>query len=154
MLPRAGRRDGGAPLARVRAVLCPAAAAVAITDVAVARRSIRRSTMTPSNASSPVLWSVDPHGVARVVLNRPEVNNAYDGALIEGLLAALAALADTPSVRAVVIAGNGRHFQAGADLKWIDQVRTRSADENVRVSRATALAVHRLNHVAVPTVAL
>src|SRR5205085_4469767 len=54
----------------------------------------------------------------------------------------------------VVIKGNGRHFQAGADLKWIDAVRTSSATENVRVSRATAEAVARLNHVPVPTIAL
>ena len=50
--------------------------------------------------------------------------------------------------------GNGRHFQAGADLKWIDAVRTSSKEENVRVSRATAEAVGRLNHVPMPTVAL
>ena len=54
----------------------------------------------------------------------------------------------------MVIKGNGKHFQAGADLKWIDAVRTSSAEENVRVSRATAEAVRRLNHVPVPTIAL
>ena len=89
-----------------------------------------------------------------LTLNRPEVNNAYDGELIEGLLAALDALAAREALRAVVINGNGRHFQAGADLNWIDAVRTSSAEENIRVSRATAHAVGRLNHVPVPTVAL
>jgi methylglutaconyl-CoA hydratase len=101
-----------------------------------------------------VLWDVDPRGVATVTLNRPEVNNAYDGALIEGLLAALDALGGLTGLRAVVIKGNGKHFQAGADLKWIDAVRTASMDENVRVSRATAQAVHRLNRAPVPTIAL
>jgi enoyl-CoA hydratase/carnithine racemase len=48
--------------------------------------------MSPSQTSGPVLWRVDERGVARLVLNRPEVNNAYDGALIEGLLVALDAL--------------------------------------------------------------
>jgi len=57
-------------------------------------------------------------------------------------------------LRAVVIRGNGRHFQAGADLKWIDAVRRSSPQENVRVSRRTAQAVRRLNGVPVPTVAL
>jgi len=109
--------------------------------------------MNASNASGPVLWSVDPRGVATVTLNRPEVNNAYDGGLIEGLLAALDALGVT-GLRAVIIRGNGKHFQAGADLKWIDAVRTASAEENVRVSRATAQAVARLNHVPVPVIAL
>jgi methylglutaconyl-CoA hydratase len=110
--------------------------------------------MSVANAAGPVLWSVDGRGVATVTLNRPEVNNAYNGELIQGLLSALDALGGAAGLRAVVIKGNGRHFQAGADLKWIDAVRTSSAAENVRVSRATAKAVARLNQVPVPTVAL
>src|SRR5205807_9994908 len=114
----------------------------------------RERDMSPTQTSGPVLWRVDERAVARLVLNRPEVNNAYDGALIEGLLAALDALAGVETLRAVVISGNGRHFQAGADLGWIDAVRTASAEENLRVSRATATAVRRLNSAPVPTVAL
>ncbi len=110
--------------------------------------------MNPSQSSGPVLWHVDERAVAHLALNRPEVNNAYDGALIEGLLAGLDALTQVGALRAVVITGNGRHFQAGADLGWIDAVRTASAEENIRVSRATALAVRRLNAAPVPTVAL
>src|SRR4029077_8762383 len=109
--------------------------------------------MTISNSTGPVLWSVDTRGVAQVVLNRPEVNNAYDGDLIQGLLAAIDALAGADRLRAIVIKGNGRHFQAGADLKWIDAVRTSSPQENLRVSRATAEAVQRLNLAPLPPVA-
>jgi methylglutaconyl-CoA hydratase len=110
--------------------------------------------MTASNDSGPVLWSVDTRGVGRVTLNRPEVNNAYDESVIAGLAAALDALAAIAGLRAVVIAGNGRHFQAGADLKWIDAVRRASAQENLRVSRNTAAAIRRLNASPAPTVAL
>jgi methylglutaconyl-CoA hydratase len=110
--------------------------------------------MSLSNASGPVLWDFDARGVATVTLNRPEVNNAYNGDLIQGLLNALDALAAARALRAVVLKGNGRHFQAGADLKWIDTVRRASPGENVRVSRATADAVQRLNQAPVPTVAL
>ena len=106
------------------------------------------------NAHGPVLWEVDARGVATVTLNRPEVNNAYDGAMIDGLLAALDALGKAPGLRAVVLKGNGKHFQAGADLKWINEVRKSSPAENLRVSRATAEAVQRLNMAPVPTVAL
>jgi methylglutaconyl-CoA hydratase len=101
-----------------------------------------------------VLWNVDARGVATVTLNRPEVNNAYNGELIQGLLDALDALGKAQGLRAVVITGNGRHFQAGADLKWIDAVRASPLQENVRVSRATAEAVQRLNRAPVPTIAL
>jgi methylglutaconyl-CoA hydratase len=110
--------------------------------------------MNSENDSGPVLWRLDERGVATVTLNRPEVNNAYNGELVAGLLSAMDALGEAPKLRVVVLKGNGRHFQAGADLKWIDAVRTASADENVQVSRATAEAVRRLNRLPVPTVAL
>ena len=103
---------------------------------------------------SAVLRNVDERGIATVTLNRPEVNNAYDGALIAGLHEAMDELGARPGLRAVVLRGAGRHFQAGADLKWITQVAAQSAQENERASRATALAVHRLNTLAVPTLAL
>jgi len=105
-------------------------------------------------SANPVLWDLDQRGVATVTLNRPEVNNAYDGALIDGVLAALDALGKHAGLRAVVLKGNGKHFQAGADLKWINAVRVSPPDENLRVSRATADAVWRLNTAPVPTVAL
>ena len=101
-----------------------------------------------------VLTDVDPRGVATVTLNRPEVNNAYDESLIQGLHAAMDALGGRPDVRVVVLRGAGKHFQAGADLKWIRNVAAQDAQENERVSRATAMAVHRLNNLPVPTVAL
>jgi methylglutaconyl-CoA hydratase len=110
--------------------------------------------MSEVQTTGPVLWHLDQRDVAHVALNRPEVNNAYDGALIEGLLAALDALGKVARLRAVVITGNGRHFQAGADLGWIDTVRRSSREENIRVSRATATAIRRLNAAPVPTVAL
>lgn len=37
-------------------------------------------------ANTTVLWEMDRRGVATVTLNRPEVNNAYNGDLIQGLL--------------------------------------------------------------------
>ncbi len=104
--------------------------------------------------TSPVLTDIDQRGVASVTLNRPDVGNAYNGAMIAGLLAAIDDLGTKPDLRVVVLKGNGRHFQAGADLKWIKEVSGESAEENERVSRATAEAVDRLNRLPVPTVAL
>ena len=101
-----------------------------------------------------VLWSVDRRGVATVTLNRPQVNNAYNGDLIAGLHAAMDALGREPSLRVVVLKGNGRHFQAGADLAWISGVATQSPRENEAVSRLTAEAVRRLDICPVPTLAL
>jgi methylglutaconyl-CoA hydratase len=105
-------------------------------------------------AANPVLWNLDERGVATVTLNRPEVNNAYDAGLIHGLLAAMDDLGRQPQLRVVVLKGNGKHFQAGADLKWINAVRPQSPDENEAVSQATFEAVQRLNRLPIPTVAL
>lgn len=102
----------------------------------------------------PVLLTVDARGVATVTFNRPEVNNAYNGALLDGLLRALDALERRADLRAVVLRGNGRHFQAGADLAWVRGVRDQDAAANERASLVTAEAVRRLNEAPCPTVAL
>lgn len=101
-----------------------------------------------------VLWEIDGRGVGTVTLNRPDVNNAYDGHLVAGLHEAMDALGAHAGLRVAVLRGAGRHFQAGADLRWIAAVRTQSPAENERVSRATAEAVRRLDTLPVPTVAL
>ena len=100
---------------------------------------------------SEVLCEVDGRGVATVTLNRPEVNNAYNGELIQALLKGLESLG---TARVVVLKGNGKHFQAGADLKWIRAVAAQSAEANEEASRDTGMAVRRLNELPVPTVAL
>jgi methylglutaconyl-CoA hydratase len=98
-----------------------------------------------------VLCSIDERGVATVTLNRPEVNNAYDAGLIQGLLKGMDSLG---SARVVVLKGNGKHFQAGADLKWIRSVAAQGEKENEDASRDTGMAVKRLNELPIPTVAL
>jgi methylglutaconyl-CoA hydratase len=101
-----------------------------------------------------VLFEIDRRGVATVTLNRPKVNNAYNGELIQGLHDAMDALGRDAGLRIVVLKGNGRHFQAGADLAWIDGVAAQSPKENEAVSRLTAEAVRRLDTCPVPTLAL
>ncbi|MGA8612274.1 MAG: enoyl-CoA hydratase-related protein [Xanthobacteraceae bacterium] len=110
--------------------------------------------MATLDSTAPVLLEIDARGVAQVILNRPERNNAYDGDLIQALLAALDQLEKASGLRAVIISGAGRHFQAGADLKWIAAVRAAAREDNIAVSRATAQAIWRLNRAPVPTIAL
>jgi 2-(1,2-epoxy-1,2-dihydrophenyl)acetyl-CoA isomerase len=56
-------------------------------------------------------------GVATLTLNRPESMNSMSIALKEALLAALTEVRDDPAVRAVVLAGAGRAFCVGQDLR-------------------------------------
>src|SRR6516165_8633174 len=90
--------------------------------------------MSPNNSRS-VLLEIDDRKVASVVLNRPAVNNAYNGDFIQDMLSAIDAIDKVAGLRAVVIKGKGKHFQAGADLNWINTVRVSSPEENIRVSR-------------------
>ncbi|WIM11116.1 enoyl-CoA hydratase-related protein [Enhydrobacter sp.] len=101
-----------------------------------------------------VLWHIDGRGVATVTLNRPQVNNAYNGDLIAGLHTAMDGLERERGLRIVVLKGNGRHFQAGADLAWIRAVAAQGPRENREVSRLTAEAICRLDTCPVPTLAL
>ncbi len=103
---------------------------------------------------STIEFEVSPHGVATLWFNRPEVNNAYDGALINDLKDALLKLEQDSNVRLILVRGRGRHFQAGADLAWISQVREADWQTNVEVSRSTTNAVYALTICTKPTIAL
>ncbi len=96
----------------------------------------------------------DGHGVATVWLARPEKNNAYDGEMIGELAEAVGGLAAVDAARVIVLRGEGRHFQAGADLGWIRSLRESDLEENMAVSRRTTEAVHALMTVPKPVVAL
>lgn len=101
-----------------------------------------------------VLWSLDDRGVATVTLNRPEVNNAYNGDMIAGLHEAMDLLGAKAGLRVVVLKGNGKHFQAGADLKWINAQGKLGPEANRAASEATGQVVRRLNELPVATVAM
>lgn len=107
-----------------------------------------------SDSQPSVLCDIDARGVAWVSLNRPEVNNAYDGDMVQALLDGARALGADPKVRVIVIKGNGKHFQAGADLNWLNAVRTGTPAENLAVSMRTTDAVRTLDTCPKPTVAL
>jgi methylglutaconyl-CoA hydratase len=92
-------------------------------------------------------------GVARVMLDRPEVRNAFDDSLIAALTKTLQALDGDSSVRAVVLGGNGTAFCAGADLNWMKRMAGYGQEENVRDARALADMLSTLDRMAKPTIA-
>jgi enoyl-CoA hydratase/carnithine racemase len=70
----------------------------------------------PSASQSSLLRS-DERGVATLTLNRPGELNALDMDLLDALDGALGAIASDAEVRVVVVAGTGRAFSPGHDLK-------------------------------------
>ncbi len=103
--------------------------------------------------SDPVLLAVDARGVATATLNRPERGNAYDEDMLAALIAGLQRLAPDPAVRALVIRGAGKHFQAGADLHWLARAAAYTPDQAYAASMATVRAMQLLNEFPKPTIA-
>jgi 2-(1,2-epoxy-1,2-dihydrophenyl)acetyl-CoA isomerase len=60
-------------------------------------------------------------GIARLILNRPAVFNAFDHDMIEDFARHVVMLAVDDNVRGVVISGEGKGFCVGGDLKWISE---------------------------------
>lgn len=71
----------------------------------------------PEQSTLPILMREDKDGVATLTLNRPTQFNSLSEEMLAELQAALDAIAKDVSVRAVVIAGAGKAFCAGHDLK-------------------------------------
>ena len=65
---------------------------------------------------STLLYSVES-GLATIMLDRPEARNALNGAMCDELCEAAGRAAADPSVRLVLVRGNGPVFCAGADVK-------------------------------------
>ena len=92
-------------------------------------------------------------GIARVTLNRPELRNAFDDALIKRLRDTFDQLGKDAAVRVVVLAGNGPAFCAGADLNWMKRMAGYSYDENLADARALAGMLAALDRLPKPTIA-
>lgn len=97
---------------------------------------------------------IQRHGaVATLWLNRPELHNAFDAGLIAELTGALQATGEDPAIRAVVLAGHGGSFSAGADLNWMRGMASASEAENRQDALALARLMRTLDALPKPTVA-
>ena len=93
------------------------------------------------------------NGVGIILLNRPEIRNAFDDALIANLAKVLKKLEKDPGVRVVVLGGAGPTFCAGADLNWMKQAAAYTAEETQRDAVQLAGMLRLLNDMKKPTVA-
>lgn len=91
--------------------------------------------------------------VGVITLNRPEIRNAFDDALIASLTAALRDMDADATVRAVLLAGNGPAFCAGADLNWMKRMAGYGYEQNLADARALAAMLKTLDRMSKPTVA-
>jgi len=103
--------------------------------------------------SQKVLSQIDADGNATVMLNRPEVHNAFDPEMVDALTATLRKLESNDKVRAVVITGSGRNFCAGADIEHMKKTAKFSRAQNLDNARATAMMLRTLYELEKPTIA-
>ncbi|HKW77468.1 MAG TPA: enoyl-CoA hydratase-related protein [Candidatus Limnocylindria bacterium] len=100
---------------------------------------------------SDVRLEIDGRRVARITIARPERKNAFDAALIADLTA-IARRIDR-NARAVVLAGDGDTFCAGADLTWMSSMVDFDKAANAADSRALAEMYAALDDLPMPLLA-
>ena len=99
-----------------------------------------------------VAASVDPRGVARLTLNRPEAKNAMSQQLMLELAAAARQLVADASVRAIVLSGSGEVFSAGGDLKGMTQQASNTREGRVHDATEFAKVLAELNALPKPLI--
>jgi methylglutaconyl-CoA hydratase len=89
--------------------------------------------------------------VLRITMSRPEQRNAFDAALIQELAEAFSAVGE--DVRAVVLAGEGKSFSAGADVEWMRAAVELSYEENVADARRLRMMLEAIDSCPAPVIA-
>jgi methylglutaconyl-CoA hydratase len=92
-------------------------------------------------------------GVALIWLNRPQLRNALNETMIAELTDAVSAAHEDPAVRAIVLAGRGAAFCAGADLNWLKRAREMTPEESVADSAPLAQLLRLLHEGPKPSIA-
>ena len=87
-----------------------------------------------------------------LTLNRPDVRNAFNADMIAELTSWAAALPRSSDVRAVVIAGAGKTFCAGADAGWLAKSATYSEADNIRDATAASQMFRAIDELPVPVI--
>ncbi|HVA27383.1 MAG TPA: enoyl-CoA hydratase-related protein [Candidatus Baltobacteraceae bacterium] len=90
--------------------------------------------------------------VARVTLARPDVRNAFNAQVIAELCDAFTALSHDESVRAVVLAGEGKTFCGGADINWMRGALELGYDRNVADAEAMSAMFRAIDGCAKPVI--
>ena len=94
----------------------------------------------------------DAGPVTRVTLNRPEVRNAFNEAMIDELTAWAESIRIGGGTRVAILQGAGKVFSAGADLTWMSRMRGYSMEENVRDARAAGRMFEALSSIPIPLI--
>ena len=90
--------------------------------------------------------------IAYVILNRPEIHNAFNDTMISELIAVFEKIEKQPDIRVVVLSGKGKSFCAGADLNWMRKVKEYSYEDNLKGSLKLSELFYRIYSLSKPTI--
>ena len=99
-----------------------------------------------------ILASQDSRGVLTVSINRPDIRNAFNEVVIEELGTVFSREAIDPSVRVVVLRGEGAVFCAGGDLNWMKKAVDFDFSANLADTRKLTRMFATLNECAKPVI--
>ncbi len=91
--------------------------------------------------------------VGSVILNRPDVRNAFNETAIAEIIGAFRALGAEDGIRAIVLAARGPAFCAGADLNWMKKMAGYTRAENLADAAQLAEMLRTIHRCPKPVVA-
>lgn len=89
-----------------------------------------------------------------ITLNRVEKHNAFDSGLLAKLYSLLQQAEADPKIRVIVLKANGKHFSAGADAAWMQQMASFTEEENLADAKVLADVMLALHNSSKTTIAM
>lgn len=111
-------------------------------------------------SASPIFWTtidLDETGNSKagvLILDRPDVANAFSGAMLDAITETIRNALRDPSLRCLIISGRGKHFCAGADLGWMQESARLSHQENLADAARLTNMFEAVANFPRPTIAL
>jgi methylglutaconyl-CoA hydratase len=94
----------------------------------------------------------DEERIATVILNNPDIHNAFSEILIREIQDCFKSLGEDPNIGIIVLTGNGKSFCAGADLNWMRKMVDFTKEENITDSTELADMFEVLHRCSKPIV--
>ncbi|MCE0723324.1 MULTISPECIES: enoyl-CoA hydratase-related protein [Legionella] len=102
---------------------------------------------------SDLLFEIQDH-LYLLTLNRVSKHNAFDNQLLSEMQHQLDAAIANSNVRVIVLKANGKHFSAGADLAWMQNMARYNEEENLKDAMVLGNLMYTLNKSPKPTLAM
>jgi len=108
---------------------------------------------TEQSSSKELRQFLSPEGVLYLIMDRPQVHNAFNREQIENILLTLENAAENENVKVLVLTGTGANFSAGGDINYMKTIGYNSFKENKEDAQNLAFLMSSLHEFPKPTIA-